>query len=137
MLFLVHVVCALTGRLICPLTFPKRTLEMVGTIPIMWVLILPIYMCMEGAHSSFMPPFLHFLRSVIVPAVSVVLQMASVVDLIATVATIGPLGQVALVYVSPQTIQQGEALAISCVRKKIMEFIISISYKWDISIQGF
>ena len=96
---------------------------------LMWALILPIYMCMEGADSLFMPPFLHFLRSAIVPTVSLVLQMASVVGLVATVATIGPLGQVALVYVSPQTIQQGEALAISCVRKKIMEFIISISYK--------
>ena len=95
----------------------------------MWVLILPIYMCMEGADSLFMPPFLPFLRSAIVPTVSLVLQMASVVGLVATVATIGPLGQVALVYVSPRTIQQGEALAISCVRKKIMEFIISISYK--------
>ena len=94
----------------------------------MWVLILPIYMCMEGADSLFMPPFLPFLRSAIVPTVSLVLQMASVVGLVATVATIGPLGQVALVYVSPQTIQQGEALAISCVRKN-MEFIISISYK--------
>ena len=136
MLFLVHVKCALPGRLICPLTFPERTLEMVGIIPItsvgpschfpynikypwcfwlwgsswlyppllMWALILPIYMCMEGADSLFMPPFLHFLRSAIVPAVSAVLQMASVVGLVATVATIGPLGQVALVWVSPQTI---------------------------------
>lgn len=34
MLFLVHVVCALTGRLICPLPFAKRSLEMVGIIPI-------------------------------------------------------------------------------------------------------
>ena len=108
MLFLVHVVCALTGRLICPLKFPKRTLEMVGIILItsvgpschfpynikypccfwlwgvavvywlhppllMWALILPIYVCMEGADSLFMPPFLHFLRSAIVPTVSEVL----------------------------------------------------------------
>ena len=161
MLFLVHVVCALTGRLICPLTFPKRTLEMVGTIPItsvgpscrfpynikfpccfwLWgvagcILLFSRghsfcqYTCVWKVHiHRLCLHFFTFLRSVIVPAVSVVLQMASVVDLIATVATIGPLGQVALVYVSPQTIQQGEALAISCVRKKIMEFIISISYK--------
>ena len=71
---------------------------------LMWALILPIYMCMEGVDSLFMPPFLHFLRSAIVPAVSVALQMASVVGLVATVATIRPLGLVALVWVSPQTI---------------------------------
>ena len=159
MLFLVHVVCALTGRLICPLTFPKRTLEMVGIIPItsvgpschfpynikypccFWLWGVAGCILLASCGHSFCQYTcvwkvrihclcLHFfLRSAIVPTVSVVLQMASVVGLVATVATIGPLGQVALVYVSPRTIQQGEALAISCVRKKIMEFIISIKYK--------